>query len=173
MRGRTQDSSYLRWARLSYFGVDMAVIDALDLDPCVRSIVCGLSSAARSALIAALQADIAGLDAQILLLQEKALRYDLLATAAQVTVTALEAVLAQLKAGLSIIPTALIAGCVDLGDTMVAASEYIDRTTAELETTLRDRVAVISFADELKLLIAKYQKYRDLFQAIIDTVNLC
>lgn len=144
-----------------------------DLDPCVRAILCAFEGPTRTAIQGLFTPLIVQLDIDILLLQQKALQYNVLAAAAQITVGLLEDLLARLKAGLSVIPISLIAGCIDIGDSLLFASATIDAQTAQIEAQLQDAIRLLSYADELNLLVAQYQQYRDLFQAMLDTINLC
>jgi hypothetical protein len=143
------------------------------LDPCVRIILCGLSNAVLQSLRALITPQLAVIQTQITTLTAQALKYDILAKATQALANVVIGKIQEIKAGASLIPLALIAGCTPLGDLNLGIQQSIDQLTASFEAFVQDATRMLSFVDELNLAIASLTEIQNLFQEILQTISTC
>jgi hypothetical protein len=145
----------------------------MPLNDCVRAILCGLLKPAQDALrqliqlqITLLQALLANLEASL-----AAARVILapIIIARDAAIAAREAVLSTLD----VLPTALFAGCIDLGTLVVDIRSYFDDVTAPLDRAILEANAKLTAIDELQAKIADVSRQIDHLTAILDVLVEC
>lgn len=154
----------------------MALLDATtleDLNPCVRQILCGLSSATIQALSIFLDAQILLIQSEIAVIEAQILQYDVLAAGVGVLKTLALSAIETFSAALNFVPFRLIANCVDLGDFSLSVRADVDRAIADTTRVLDDAQRLLSIANELRALKAELLKVVALYQALKATLALC
>ena len=143
---------------------------------CVRVLLCGLSSAAQTALRALVESQRAVVNAQLVAAEAK-----LIALAPEVA--GLEAARALVAEAVSVttdvaglVPVSLIAGCVQLGDftqSLVAISGALSSEANLALLVFDDLTRALALRDELSQLITQLNTVLDGFTLILNTLDLC
>lgn len=127
------------------------------LDECLKTILCGIGSAAISMLESALQAQVLAAQAALAVIDAEIIQADILGAPFAVAAQLVQEVVDEAKGVLNIVPLNLIGTCTDLGELNVSIRQQIDDYTAEAVSVLNDAAALLSYSDELRALKAELQ----------------
>lgn len=151
----------------------MAIRTTNDLDTCVRTIICGLSSATLSVLDQIFATYQAQIQLQILFLQSELSKLDILAAPVVLANEAAQSLLSQVRAAANLLPMSLIAGCTQFSDVNLAIRQNIDRISADAQVVATDLTRLLSMRDEVSALINELNTVLDLYAAIRAQISLC
>lgn len=144
-----------------------------ELNPCVRTILCGLSSATLAVLDGYLTQAITTADAYVVQLQAHLAILGITTLPVQATEAAAQQVLSSARAIAGLIPLGLISGCTNLGDMNVNISRFIDQATAEVSRVADDANRLLSLVEEVNLLIDQWQALKEQFEQIKAVIAAC
>lgn len=143
------------------------------LNPCVKTILCALSTATINALASFIDAQIAVLNAQVTALEAAILQYDVLTLPVEAANALAQAALAEIKSLATLLPLEQLAVCLDLGRFNEHLTVNIDFISASLEDMTRDITRLLSVKEELSFLKAQYVAIIDQYVAIREVLAEC
>lgn len=146
---------------------------AVTIENCVKSIICGLSTAVQNALRALLNAYIAQFDVLIAGYEAKLIYLNILTAPVQVVAGFVEAAIQDARAGANLIPFDLAEGCIGIGDINLAIQDNLNAILASAINIETDLNRMLSFKDEVEAAIADVKRLRDLYVALISTIDTC
>lgn len=140
---------------------------------CLEQILCGLSGAVLGALDTVLAAQRAQLQAQIAALEAEILVLDVATLPVEAARSGALALLNQARAASGFIPLDLIAGCAALGDFNVSLDGALAAATRQVNDLVDDLNRLLSYREELKLLVLKFTQTIEVFAQIELTIQEC
>jgi len=143
------------------------------LNPCVKQILCALSAPVLAALNAVISSQIALLRAQIVAAQAQLLALDITTAPLELARNIAQGLIDQAKAAATLVPFELIAECADLGDFNVNFVESLDALTADLNDIVDDLQRLLSFKEELQLLVNELEEVIEQFEGIQAVIEEC
>lgn len=143
------------------------------LDPCVSSILCGLSASVLSALQSILATQRAVVLEQIGQAQAQLAIADVATLPVEGARAGAAAVLEQVRAAAQLVPLNLISGCTDLGDFNIGLNDSLAAANAELTDITDDLNALLSFKNELNAIIDNGNLLIAQFNAIEAVIQEC
>ena len=143
------------------------------LEACVREILCGLSAATLGAVSSIINAQRAILQAQVAALQAELLVLDVATLPLQVAREAALTALNTARSAITIVPLDLIAGCADLGDFNIGIDASLNAATGAVVDIIDDLNRLLSFREELNLLISEFNATIDLFDEVLLVIQEC
>ena len=144
-----------------------------ELNPCVRSILCGLSSAVLNSLQAVIDAQIALIQAQIVVYQLQLLQYDVLATPVQAAQQIAQTYVDKVRGSALLIPLSLISECVDLGTFNLNLQQSIDVALATADELLYEATRLLSYRDDLNAIVEELNTALTQFTDIKSVIGEC
>lgn len=144
-----------------------------NLNPCVRQVLCGLSKSVREALRALIAAQVAILQVQIAQLEAYSAYLDVLTLPVSAASSLAEQFIQQVKSAAQVIPLDLIGTCVDVGNLNRAIEDTLNTALQDVNVLTNDLNRLLSFSDEVGALIDDLNETLNLYNAILDIIDLC
>jgi hypothetical protein len=144
-----------------------------DLNPCVKAILCGLSSAALNALQAVIDGQVALIQAQIVVYQTQLLQYDVLAIPVEVAQQVAQSYIDKVRNSAILLPLNLITECVDLGDFNLNLQQSIDVALATADDLAYEAIRLLSYRDDLNAIVQELNAALTQFTDIKAVIGEC
>lgn len=145
----------------------------MSLSNCVKTILCGLSAATRSALKTLVQGYVAQLEVLVTALEAKLIYLDLLTAPVNVLNSLAQQAIAEVKAGANIVPLDLIGSCIEIGDLNVSIQNNLDALLVDVNIVANDLERLLSFRDEVQAEINNLREVIALYNNVIDALDAC
>lgn len=143
------------------------------LNPCVKSIVCGLSTPVIAALDAIVQTYITAINAQLAVISAEIVKLDIALVPVNLSLSVAQSLLDQFDSITNLLPRASVEGCGDLGDIMVSIRGVSDGATAELEDFRQDAIRKLSLKSELTALQTTLNANKLQFEELQSVLRSC
>lgn len=144
-----------------------------ELDPCVKSILCGLGDSALRSIQGLIDAQVALLQAQIAIYQTQLLQFDILALPIEAARAGAQAIIDEALEAATIIPLNLITECVDLGDFNISINEALNLALTGLNDLAFEATRLLSYRDELNAIVSELNATIDQFTDIRSIIDEC
>ena len=143
------------------------------LNPCVKSILCALSTPVLNAIQGIISAQKAVLQTQIAAIQLQLLQYDLAALPIEAANAAAQTMLSQVKQVSTLVPLNMVAECLDLGtfnQNLVSSLDFVSAYASQMSF---EAIEFLTYRDELNGIIAKMNNTIDQFDLVNDVIDQC
>jgi hypothetical protein len=144
-----------------------------DLNPCVKKILCGLSSAALNALQSVIDGQVALIQAQIVVYQTQLLQYDVLAIPVEVAQQVAQSYIDKVRNSAILLPLNLITECVDLGNFNLNLQQSIDVALATADDLAYEATRLLSYRDDLNAIVQELNAALTQFTDIKTIIGEC
>lgn len=145
----------------------------VQLDDCVKQILCSLSDSVLNSLQTLIDGQVAIVEAQIGIYQAQLLQYDILALPVEAAQQAAQSVVDEVKDSAFLIPLNAISNCVDLGFFNQNLLQSVDTAIASASDVLGELNRLLSYREELNALVNELNSLLEQFDAISDIINAC
>ena len=145
------------------------------LNPCVKAILCSLSSGLLIGLQSLIDGQIALIQIQITQYQTQLLQYDVLSIPIEASAALSQAFIDSVRSGAAVIPLSTIAnaGCSDLGDFNVNLNQVLDVITSASDDVVFEATRLLSYKEELNDIITALNNTTDQFTEINLLIDAC
>jgi len=144
-----------------------------ELNPCVRQVLCGLSSAILNSLQAIIDGQIALLQAQIVAIQTQLLQYDVLAIPIETARAVAQTYVDKVRGSAMLVPLNLISNCADLGQFNLNLQTSIDQALAIADDLTYEATRLLSYRDDLNALVSELNGAISQFTDIKGVISGC
>jgi hypothetical protein len=146
---------------------------ASDLNPCVKAILCGLSSAILNALQAVIDGQVALIRAQITVYQTQLIQYDVLAIPVEMAKQVADSYIEKVRNSAMLVPLNLISECVDLGEFNLNLQQSIDVALATADDLAYEATRLLSYRDDLNAIVQELNDALTQFTDIKSVISEC
>lgn len=143
------------------------------MDRCVKKILCGLGAAVVGALDAIFEGQINALTAIVVSIKAQIVVYDMGTFPLVIARNTIEIVLEKARSIATLVPLELIAECADLGDMNISLVASIDDLSAEATDVIDDLTRLLSYKEELELLVREYEDIISQFSDLRTAIQEC
>ena len=144
-----------------------------ELQNCAKIILCGLSGAAQAQLKSLISTYVGVLEGQIGALEAQLVVLDILTAPVEIARNAANEVGNQVKQGLKIVPTGLVADCVGLNVIPETIERNVDIVLQDINLIATDLERLLSFRDEIEALIDDFREALEVYSQILTNFDLC
>lgn len=143
------------------------------LDPCVRSILCTLSTPVLNSLRTLVTGQVTQITALLNVLQARSVTLGIQLIPVEIARDAAVAVLDESQSIINLLPVSLIEGCGDLGSLQQDLSDSVAQATAAVNDFADDATRLLSLQGEVSAEIAEVNARLARASEFLDLIDVC
>lgn len=146
---------------------------AVALTGCAHVILCSLSAPARAALLGLVEQYKGLIEIELTALNAQLVVFNIVLAPLQAARNIADLALDAARGAARLLPTAVIAGCLDLGDLTLGLERVVEPTVSEAKAFIDDLEHYLSLKEELEAIILELTALEALLGNIVATIQVC